>query len=161
DAFGFIGCDDAVREDLLYMASRRRGTARELAARLRGVALRGGARGLAAAPGLLPRQRALVFLVSDFHLDDDLIEELFAALARPDVVPVGVWCEAQYARLPAWGIAEAFDLESRRRRLVLLRPGYRDRLANAYAARLDAISRICARFGREPFVVLDAFRAEA
>ena len=74
DSFGFIGCDHAVRADLLQPQSRARGTGIEVARKLRALQPQGqDALGLLAAPRHLNRQRALLFLVSDFHLPLPLI----------------------------------------------------------------------------------------
>ena len=45
----------------------------------------------------LPRQRALVFLVSDFHLPLADVAQVLASLAAHDVVPVVLWQPAEFA----------------------------------------------------------------
>jgi len=97
DSFGFVGCDTAVREDLLLPPTRSRGAGAALARTLRALHLEGhSARALSIAHRHLPRQRALVFLVSDFHLPLPEIQAVIASLAHHDLVPVVIWDQLEF-----------------------------------------------------------------
>ena len=91
DSFGFVGCDEHVRTELLLPQTRARGGGIALAAALRALALAGrSAQGLLSAHRHLARQRSLLFLVSDFHLPLELV----ARRARQRW-PTTKWCRSR------------------------------------------------------------------
>ncbi|EWS61885.1 hypothetical protein Y694_00398 [Methylibium sp. T29-B] len=96
DSFGFIGCDERLRRDWLLPPTRRRGLGGLLAQRLRRLDPQGSAIGLAEAARALPHRRALVFLVSDFHLPIADLETVLGGLAHHEVVPVMVWDRQEF-----------------------------------------------------------------
>lgn len=163
DAFGFVGADERVREELLLPATRARGAGLELARRLRAFApLGAGAVGLLDAPRYLGRARALVLLVSDFHLPLELVHALRDRLVRHDVVPVVLWdpLEPQGPGTGA-GLVRLRDRESGAVRTLLLRASLRARLAEVYAGRRRALRHAWRGFGREPLFLEGPFRADA
>lgn len=162
DPFGFVGCDSAVRADFLLAPTHAKGTGMEMSRRLRGFAPTGtAASGLVGTAEYLGRQRALVFLASDFHFPVALLEDVLASLARHDVVPVVMWDTAEFERLPEFGIGVVRDSESGRRRTVLLRAVLRNRIAEQYAARRYELERMFALHGRKPLLMIDRFSADA
>ena len=148
DPFGYVACDLRPRPDLLQPARLQRGLGARLAGRLRELTPEGaGAQGLLAAAPLLGRQRALVFLASDFHLPLALTERLPGTLARHDVVPVVCWDEDEYEDLPAWGWCRLRDPETGAERRRLLRPALADAVRRRYRRRWQTLSRL---FRRRP-----------
>lgn len=161
DAFGFIGCDAGVRQELVMPATRRRGVAWELAERLANVqATAPSAQGLLEATRYLAGQPKLVFLISDFHLPLPLIESVLRALSQHDVVPIVIWDSNEFANLPAWGLTRTRDLESGRARLLWLRPSLRQKLMQAFSERQKALTHLFVAHGREPFLLLDRVDTE-
>jgi uncharacterized protein (DUF58 family) len=125
DAFGFVGFDEGVRRNFVLPASRGRTLSDEFLARLRNFAPVGhGAAGLLAVAPLLPSQKSLVLLVSDFLMPFDVLQEGLETLARHDVAPV-VLHEARERALPPTGLVRLVDAESGQKRLVLMRPAMR------------------------------------
>jgi uncharacterized protein (DUF58 family) len=166
DAFGFMGCDEDVIADLLLPPTNARGTGPEVAARLARYAPAGkGARGLLSAAAYLGRRRSLVFLASDFHFPQPLLEALLESLTPHDVVPVVVWDElrsdGEFHSLPRLGLVELRDAESGRRRTVLLRPRLHAEWRHKFAERRAALQQCFVRFGLRPFHVGKQFRAQA
>lgn len=162
DPFGFIGCDETLRTDLLLPLRFHKGAAPELYHRLSRLSLRGrSATALQFAAQHLGRQRALVFLVSDFHLPPARLDTLLGNLVRHDVVPLVLWDSAEYERLPGFGLACVEDPETGERRRLFMRPGLREKFREGFEKRREALIRLCTRFGREPFFLVDAFDAEA
>lgn len=158
DPFGFIGCDDSVRRDLLVPASNRTGTAWALVERLRKLpALSTGAQGLREAKTYLSARRSLVFLVSDFHLPAALIAEVLMSLSRHAVVPIVVWESEEYRRLPAWGLAEARDRETGTTTTLFFRPALRRRIAEAFDEHRRALMRLFQAHGCMAYFLIDRF----
>jgi uncharacterized protein (DUF58 family) len=162
DPFGCYACDHAILWDLSLALRQHNGMPAELRQRLEG--LRPGAKnalGLLEAARLLGRQRALVFLVSDFHLPSSRIGELFHALIRHDVVPVVLWDSGEYEHLPRFGLAQLQDPETGQRRCLFLRPSLLQRIRGRFAERREELTAICTSHGRKPFFLVDAFDPDA
>lgn len=161
DAFGLIAADDTIRENLWQPLSHARSAAQTALDRLKDVDASGGSSGLLEALHWLPRARALVFLVSDFHFPLDLLDNLLDGLARHDVVPVVVWDGAEAQRLPRFGLIDMADPETGQQRTVLMRGSLRRRWIERVAQRRAGLRECFARHQVRPFFVDGAFDADA
>jgi uncharacterized protein (DUF58 family) len=166
DAFAFMGCDDTVVSDLLLPPTHARGAGSEIAAKLAQYApVDSGARGLLSAAAYLGRRRSLVFLASDFHVAQPLLEAVLESLTPHDVVPVVLWDElrsdGEFQTLPRLGLVGLQDAESGRRRTVLLRPKLHAQWRHRFAERRTTLQQCFARFGLRPFHVGRHFRPQA
>lgn len=161
DRFGLIACDETLRAELLLPATRARGAAIEAAGRIRFAQCRtDSASGLIEAASLVAGRRKLILLISDFRWPDELLTQLFGALAQHDLAPILVADSAEDHDLPRWGLIELDDLETGRRRTVLMRPKLRRQWIEREAKRRDALRRFALRHGRPPYVVSDSFDAD-
>ncbi len=168
DSFGFVGCDAAVRSDLLLPPTRARGAGMRLAQTLRSLRLGGppggsatSARGLALAHRHLGRQRALVFLVSDFHLPLAEIEAALASMAHHDLVPVVVWDAAEFRLTARSGLAHVVDLETGQRRLVWWRAALREQWREALQRRRESLLQLFRAHRLRPLFIETGFDADA
>lgn len=162
DRFGLAACDATLRNDFLLPATRARGAAVAAAERLRDAKPRGAsAQGLLEAAGLIAGRRKLVLLISDFRWPPDFARRLFGRLAQHDLAPILLADSAEERDLPRFGLVELDDLESGARRLVLMHPSLRRRWRACEAERRDALRRLALEHGRPPFVIDDAFDADA
>jgi len=162
DPFGCFACDGAIQWDLSLPLRLQKGVAEEWRERFEQFQPRSSQhQGLLEAALQLGRQRALVFLATDFHLPDAELEALVNALALHDVVPVVLWDSSEYENLPNWGWAELQDAETGQRRRLFLRPSLREKIVLSYAQRREDLVKLCSTFGREPFFMADSFDAEA
>lgn len=165
DRFGFIGCDAGVRPEWLQLPTRARGTAHRLAQALRtwtpAATSSGSAEGLLRAPAFLGRQRALVFLISDFHLPLPLLRAALAGLAAHEVVPVVLWDPLEFSIGAARGLLHTVDPESGQRRLVWWRPALRMHWQRAHAERREALLRAFAAQRLRPLFIEGGFDADA
>ena len=162
DRYGFLGFDIAVRRDPYLAPTRARGAGLELADRLRSFVPDGrGAEGLLSVPDHLGPQRALVFLVSDFHFPMPLLDQALQQLARHDVVPAVLWDRIESGPLPRFGITQLYDAEIGDRRTVLWRPALCVRWLQASARRREELTRCFFRHGRKALFVDRGFGADA
>lgn len=162
DAFGFIGCDASVRHDLLLPPTRARGVGHALAAALRSTQPQGrSAAGLLTAAQHLGRQRALVFLVSDFHFPLAQVDAVMDNLALHEVVPVVLWDSREFTLGDRRGLLQVVDPESGARRLVWWRPALRERWQAAHAQRRTDLQASLRRHGCKPLFIEDRFDADA
>ena len=168
DSFGFVGCDASVRNDLLLLPTRLRGAGARLAQTLRSLRLGGGvaaagasSRGLSSAHRQLGRQRALVFLVSDFHLPLAEVAGVLASMAHHDLVPVVVWDAIELTLSARFGLAHIVDPETGRQRLVGWRAALRERWHEALQQRRDALLHLFRAHRLKPLFIEAGFDADA
>lgn len=162
DPFGCIACDERVREEALVLPTHARGAGLMASGQLREMREPGrSAAGLMQGAVHLGRQRSLVFVASDFHFPDALLDDLLSVLARHEVVPVVMWDPAEFDELPAFGLALLEDPESGQRRTVWLRQRLRERIAEAYAERRRFLTRRFLQHDIRPFFLIGTFRADA
>lgn len=158
DPFGFIGFDTQVREDWLLPASTRLHGGLELANRLTGYHPPGvGAQGLMDIGDYISRERSLVFLISDFHMPLEVLEQALTPLVRHHVVPVVLWDAAEYRSLPEFGVASVTDCETGARRTLFLRSSFRKKILQAFADRRQALTQLLMGHNMPPFFVEDTF----
>jgi uncharacterized protein (DUF58 family) len=161
DLIGFIGFDDVVREDWLCTLSTRPHIAIEMAENLKSyIPDEVGSSGLIDTVRLLPRERSLIFMVSDFHMPISDLEEALVLMQRHHIVPVVLWNSSEYTDLPEFGIASVIDPESGVQRTLFLRKEYRDRILKSFADRRKAIEDLFLRFDMQPFFVENTFDAD-
>lgn len=162
DSFGFIGCDDAVRRDLLQPATRLRGTGTSIALSLRSMQATGrSSNGLLDAHRHLPRQRALVFFISDCHVPADHLSAVLASMAHHDLVPVVLWDPAEFTLSAKRGLANVVDPETGRERLVWWRPALAAQWQAARLARREALNSFFRARKLKPLFIEGAFDADA
>lgn len=162
DPFGFVGFDEVVREDWISTSSFKSQRAIELMERLKEhhpQMVSGN--GIADVWRYLPRERSLVFMVSDFHMPLKQLEEALANLLKHHIVPVVLWDADEYTSLPEFGITAVTDPETGVKRTLFLRKEYRDRIIAAFEARREAIYKLFMQFDMPPFFVEGEFDADA
>jgi uncharacterized protein (DUF58 family) len=161
DPVAFVGFDDELRDEWLSTLSARPHSMLELADRLENhLPSEVGAGALIHSARLLPRERALIFLVSDFHMPLEHLEETLLLMLRHHIVPVVLWNSTEYKDLPEFGITSINDPETGERRTLFLRASYRQRILDTFAARRKAIEDIFMKFDMQPFFVEDTFDAD-
>lgn len=163
DNFSLVVCDDEIRRDLCMPASHRPGLAQEVYGMIRQAKIMEGARtsALTLAVEHIRRKRALVFLISDFHLDESCMTAAVRSLAVHDVVPLVLWDRAEYQDLPEWGWARVRDMESAEIGSLFMRRGLAAKIRQSYEQRRRQIADICRLAGaRAPFFSGDDFDAE-
>jgi uncharacterized protein (DUF58 family) len=162
DPFGFVGFDEKVRDDWLTTASFKPQRAIELMSHLKEhhpINVDGS--GIADVWRYLPRERSLVFLISDFHMPLKQLEESLANLLKHHIVPIVLWDDDEYKNLPEFGITSVTDPETGEKRTLFLRKEYRDKIINAFEERRKAIYKLFMEFDMPPFFVSGDFDADA
>ena len=161
DRFAFIGCDEVLRHDFFLPPSHALGAGLEIVRRLRELAPTGtSASGLLDVGRNLTKQRSLIFLVSDFHCEQPLLASVMESLSGHRVCPVVVWDRAEFERLPRFGLLSVRDSESGRKRTLLVRPSFQQRLQESFAARRYWLIDFFKRYHAQVLFVEDGFNAE-
>lgn len=161
DPFGLIGFDDEIREDWIATLSARPHMAIEMAEKLKTYQPKEVAStALIDTVRMLPRERSLIFLVSDFHMPIKDLEEALVLMLRHHIIPVVLWDTAEYEDLPEFGIANVTDPETGAKRTLFLRKEYRKRILDSFKQRRKAIEDLFLRFDMQPFFVTNQFDAD-
>jgi uncharacterized protein (DUF58 family) len=161
DPFGLIGFDDEIREDWIATLSARPHMAIEMAEKLKSYQPNEVASSaLIDTVRMLPRERSLIFLVSDFHMPIKDLEEALVLMLRHHIIPVVLWDTAEYKDLPEFGIANVTDPETGAKRTLFLRKEYRKRILDSFNQRRKTIEDLFLRFDMQPFFVTNQFDAD-
>jgi len=158
DPFGFIAFDDQVRDEYLSSSSLRPQMALDL---LQGLSTyqppKVGGMGLSQTFRHLPRERSLIFLISDFHMPIDALEDALLQMLHHHIVPVVLWDADEYRNLPEFGIINVQDAESGDQRIVLLRKELRDQIVAKFEQRRKELNDLFLRYDMPPFYVEGTF----
>ncbi len=109
---------------------------------------------------MLPRERSLIFLVSDFHMPIKELEESLVLMLRHYIIPIVLWDTSEYKDLPEFGIANVTDPETGAKRTLFLRKDYRNRILESFTKRRKIIEDLFLRFDMQPFFVENHFDAD-
>jgi uncharacterized protein (DUF58 family) len=164
DTFGCVGADDTLRMDVYEPSTYRAAVVEDIASKMRSVQFTQpvGINALPSVSELLPVRRSLVFLISDFYMDEALLTQSLQSLAAHDVVPIVIWDSAEITNLPDWGWMRVNDMEGKGTRSVFLRPALKQAIKNTYHMRQQRLTQLFNSAGtRPPFFVLNQFNSEA
>ena len=162
DPFGFVGFDEVIREDWLCTQSFRAHQALELMAELKNFEPdQVGSSGLKDANRYLPRERSLIFLISDFHMPLNELEDALSLMMQHHIVPIVLWDSSEYKNLPEFGITSVTDCETGEKRTLFLRKEMRANIIASFEARRAEIEALFMKFDMAPFFVEGDFDADA
>ncbi len=159
DRLGVFSAAERLLPEFCLGPTRWPESARLMAGRLRAALPRGvGCRGMLTAVRRLPARTCLVFLISDFHMPLSQIRELLAGLSGHCVIPVVIWDDGE--KIPsAPGIARLVDAEEGGERLLLIRSGLRERLAQNLNQRRERLGEVFRQQGYRPLILDRGFSA--
>ncbi len=119
--------------------------------------MRVGAEGILEVPQYLSQHRGLVFWISDFHMPLSLIEQAFNAMSAHQVIPVVLWDEYEYTKLPKFGFGNMIDPETGMNRTIFFRQAVRAQFEEAFAARKQALETLFTRFESQAIYIHDQY----
>lgn len=158
DVFSLIGYDDAVLPELTLPLSHHVHHAFEVIDSLGGhQRMRAGSAGIMEVPQYLSQNRGLVFWISDFHMRLEQVEQALNMMSRHQVVPVVLWDEQEYQRLPRFGLGNMLDPETGRNRTIFFREAVRERFVQAFTERRQALEHLFLKYESQPLFISGAF----
>ncbi len=161
DRFGFVGCGQKIETDLVISpANQQQGHVTELAKRLAITRNQGHAKSFLQAANYLPSRASLVFLLSDFYLPMEIIQQQMQRLNQHTVVPLVLWDQQEYNNLPEWGVVKFADMEQKKTRTLFMRPALKQRIINAFEQRKQHLQNCFRAFGCEPLFLDKGYHAE-
>lgn len=156
DPFGLAVCGARIERPSFIPATRNAALIEDQLAHLRDrPPTAPDAAGLRRAAGMIGRHRALVFLVSDFHLPAELLNGLLGDLARHEVVPIVLRDSAEGLARAGNGLVRMRDAETGRARTLWMRAGLRARAAQAARDHRQWLERLLTGHQRRPFFLED------
>lgn len=162
DVFSFVGYNRHVIEELTLPLSHHVHQAFEVIGRLGDYhRMRVGSDGILEVPQYLSQYRGLVFWISDFHMPLARIEQALNMMSMHQVIPVVLWDEQEYRKLPKFGFGNMIDPETGMNRTIFFRDAVRTRFEEAFAARRKALEDLFSRYESQAIYVSGQFDPEA
>lgn len=147
DIFSFIGYNDHVLEDFTLPLSRNLHQSKEAIALLHDYQkMRVGPEGIIDVPNYLGQNRGLVFWISDFHMPLSLIEQTLTAMSAHQVIPIVLWDDEEYKKLPKFGFGTMIDPETGLNKTLFFRYEVRAKFIEAFNARRHALEALFLKF---------------
>lgn len=162
DVFSFIGYNQHVIEELTLPLSHHVHQAFEAIEQLSGYQrMQVGSDGILEVPQYLSQHRGLVFWISDFHMPIALIEQAFNRMSMHQVVPVVLWDDREYRKLPKFGFGNMIDPETGLNRTIFFRDSVKSQFEAAFAARKQALEDLFSSFESQAIYLSGKFNPEA
>ena len=108
----------------------------------------------------LPAKGSLVFLVSDYHLEEVFIAGVLASFQNHWLVPIVAW-NKQERQYPRFGIAKLQDAESDAGRTIFFTPGKKELYENRWKTRKKRLNRLFSGAGVTGFFMEGEFEPGA
>jgi uncharacterized protein (DUF58 family) len=162
DPFGLVAYDRHVAEDFsLPLGSSFHNAAELLTALGERETLAPAGEGILEVPQYLSQSHALVFWISDFHMPLALVEQAMNMLSQHQVIPIILWDEQEYRRLPRFGFGTLIDPETGRDRTVFFRDTLRSRFIAAFEQRRQDLQDLFLRFDSPGLFLHGEYHADA
>ena len=159
DAIGFIGIEDNINPQWVARLSYKPYKTQNLINRLSNYqAKKGGHRGIKSIYQFLPKDKTLIFFISDFHIPIKDIKEGFSLLNRHQVVPIVLWNKSEYENLPSFGILTVNDPESGKESTMLLRKNMNKRIQRNFNERKKLLEKTFIQLNSPAFFVGEKFK---
>lgn len=159
DRFAFIGCDETIRQDFIYTSGKQNNISEIISQRLKKFTPVGSnSLGLLQANAYMPK-KSLVFLVSDFYFQPDLLDKILTKLAGHFVVPVVLAIPQSSSKPKQFAMANLLDAETGKTKFILMTPKFHDRIAQQEKKHHERIASVCRLHGNQPLVIKKSFAA--
>jgi uncharacterized protein (DUF58 family) len=154
DVFSFIAYNNHVIEDLTLSLSHHVHQSFEVIEQLGEYKkIRVGSEGILEVPEYLSQNRGLVFWISDFHMPIPMIEQALNAMSAHQVIPIVLWDDHEYKKLPKFGFGNMIDPETGSNRTIFFREAIRAQFEEAFAERKQALEALFTRFDSQAIYI--------
>lgn len=161
DVFSFIGYHQHVVEALTLPLSHHVHQSFEVIEQLSAYKkMRVGSEGILEVPQYLSQHRGLVFWISDFHMPAALIEQAFNMMSVHQVVPIVLWDDQEYKKLPKFGFGNMIDPETGFNRTIFFRDSVRTQFEAAFAERKQMLENLFSSFDSQALYLSGKFNPE-
>jgi len=154
DVFSFIAYNNHVIEDLTLSLSHHVHQSFDVIEQLGEYKkMRVGSEGILEVPEYLSQNRGLVFWISDFHMPIPMIEQALNAMSAHQVIPIVLWDDHEYKKLPKFGFGNMIDPETGLNRTIFFREAIRAQFEEAFAERKQALEALFTRFDSQAIYI--------
>ena len=154
DVFSFIAYNSHVIEDLTLSLSHHVHQSFEVIEQLGEYKkMRVGSEGILEVPEYLSQNRGLVFWISDFHMPIPMIEQALNAMSAHQVIPIVLWDDHEYKKLPKFGFGNMIDPETGLNRTIFFREAIRAQFEEVFAERKQALEALFTRFDSQAIYI--------
>lgn len=154
DVFSFIAYNSHVIEDLTLSLSHHVHQSFEVIEQLGEYKkMHVGSEGILEVPEYLSQNRGLVFWISDFHMPIPMIEQALNAMSAHQVIPIVLWDDHEYKKLPKFGFGNMIDPETGLNRTIFFREAIRVQFEEAFAVRKQALEALFTRFDSQAIYI--------
>lgn len=161
DVFSFIAYNSNIIEELTISLNQYVHQAFEVIDQLSEYRQMGvGSEGLLEVSQYLSQQKGLVFWISDFHIPITLIEQTLNAMSVHHVIPIILWDDQEYMKLPKFGFSNLIDPETGRNETIFFRKAIKEQFIAAFGARKNALEALFSRFDSQPIFISGEFNPE-
>ena len=161
DLFSFIAYNQQVLEDFTLPLSHHIYQSFELIEQLSSYKkLRVGGEGIFEVPQYLSQHKGLVFWISDFHMPIALIEHALNAMSMHQIVPVVLWDDQEYKKLPKFGFGNMIDPETGANRSIFFRDAVCAQFEQVFIERKQALDALFTGFDYQAIYLNDVFQPE-
>lgn len=119
-----------------------------------------GCEGILEVPQYLSQNKGLVFWITDFHMPIEMIEQALSAMSIHQVVPVVLWDEHEYQKLPKLGFGNMIDPETGLQKTIFFRSAVREQFIAAFEQRKQVLSAIFSKFDYQAIFVTDQYESD-
>ena len=162
DVFSFIAYNQQVLEDFTQPLSHHIHQSFALIEMLKDYKqMRTDSTGIFEVPQYLSQNRGLVFWISDFHMPLAQLEQALNAMSVHQIVPIVLWDDQEYKRLPKFGFGNMLDPETGMSRSIFFRESVKNNFEAAFLKRKEQLDQLFTSFDYQPIYFSDAFNAEA
>lgn len=147
DVFSFIAYNSHVLEDYTLPLNRNLHHTKEVIAQLHDYQkMQIGSEGVVDIPNFLGQSRSLVFWISDFHMPLSMIEQTLIAMTAHQVIPIVLWDDEEYKKLPKFGFGTMIDPETGLNKTLFFRQEVRAKFIAAFNERKRALEALFLKF---------------
>jgi len=158
DRIGLLAFDNKFRKDWFVAPSQRVVmNQNEIIQKLKAADAKRGHKGLQEVANWLPKEKSLLFFLSDFHLSLNLLKNFLDSTMRHQVVPVVLEDEVEQSGYDRFGFAFLSDSETHRKKLVLLTKKFQQSLKVNYMKRNNNLISLCRNYSCRPVNILGDF----
>jgi uncharacterized protein (DUF58 family) len=157
DKFGLIANSDREQPQIYLPATRSMGASKRVINELHDLIPQGvNIHGLKRSINRLSASRKMVVIISDFRWPESDISGFFNSLSSHDIIPI-VLLDSQELKPPKWGLIHVRDSETKKQKIVIMRPHLHERWIAKNAEFKVQLIRQASSYARMPIFITDNF----
>lgn len=158
DVFSFIGYNQHVIEDLTLSLSHHVHQSFEVIEQLTEYKkMQVGSEGILEVPQYLSQHKGLVFWISDFHMPITMIEQAMNAMSAHQVIPIVLWDDQEYKKLPKFGFGNLIDPETGLNSTIFFRESVKEQFEQAFSVRRQALVALFTSVDTQAIYISDKY----